>query len=119
MKRAPLICALICLSTLIFAGCSTHPTQTATFPFVKIQDSIFVLDEHGTTTTTLPDTYGKIGTITAHASSTDIANNGSSSCCQIGDDVYQSSANAEEVFVYTQLFSDDSTYRYVKFCKAQ
>ena len=46
----------------------------------------------------------KIGVITENVSAADGAPNGASSCCRVGEKVYQSSANTHEILVYTKLF---------------
>lgn len=117
MKRKNILFLLICLFTLIFSGCGNQP-QTAAIPFVKINNSIFILDSTGIITTELSNVYAEIGAITENVTTVDGAPNESSSCCKIGEKIYQSSANTDEIFVYTKLFSDNDEYRYIKFNKA-
>ena len=117
MKRKGILFVFVFLCTLMISGCGNRSGHMAAFPFVKINHSIYTLDSAGTVIAELPDGYTEIGVITENVSAADGAPDGASSCCKVGEKVYQSSANTHEILVHTKLFSESGEYRYVRFNK--
>ncbi len=100
--------------SLLF-GCKNN-TEYAAFPFIKISDSIFIIDTDGYVVTELSADYEVIGEVKNKTNSINCGN-GDSSCCDIGDKIYQSVSSKNEIYVYTKLFSGNNEYRYLRFNK--
>lgn len=121
MKRIVSLCSLLCCLTVfgLFPGCRDAQSKNwASMPFVKIKDAIFILDPKGTAALELAEAYMEIGSIKETASNADQAQNNASSCCSIGDKIYQAAGSLDEIYVYTALFSGNNTYRFLRFVKA-
>lgn len=107
--------ALIVASFAFLTGCSSK-TEYAAFPFVAIEDLIFLIDTQGVVTTELSDAYALIGEVANRTNNR--TKNGDSSCCNVGDKIYQSVHSPDEIYVYTKLFSGNNEYRYLRFIKS-
>lgn len=115
------IAACLCLVVIgsfvvpnIFDGNHDNPNVTpATYPYVMVNDVIYLIDPEGYVTSELPSEYLEIGKVEGNASA-DKAQNWYSQGCKVGEVIYQSS-DISEVFVYTTLFSGSGEYRYIRF----
>ena len=115
------IAACLCLVIIgsfvmpnILDGNHDNPNvMPATYPYVMVNDVIYLIDPEGYATSELPDEYLEIGKVEGNASA-DKAQNWYSQGCKVGEVIYQSS-DISEVFVYTTLFSGSSEYRYIRF----
>lgn len=84
------------------------------YPYVMVNDVIYLIDPDGYAASELPDEYVEIGKIEGNTSA-DKAQNWYSQGCKEGEAVYQSADIPNEVFVYTTLFSGSGEYRYIRF----
>lgn len=102
--------AVSCVLAVFFAAPQQDFTAPA-IPFVRMNDAVYYLSY---TCNFLSENYVVIGEITAEVTSVAEAQNGASAGCKIGEKIFQSPQNTDELFVYTRLFSGDG-YRYVRF----
>ena len=94
-------------------------SSPAAIPYVKINDTFYTIDSDYTKTTTskLTDDYVLIGRIERNPSSnmSEEILNGDAAGCKVGEEIFQSPNNLNEVYVYTTLFSGNGGYRYIRF----
>ena len=93
-------------------------SSVSAIPYVKINDTFYTLDSDYTNTTTskLTDDYMLIGRIERNPSpnTSEEILNGDAAGCKVGEEIFQSPNNLNEVYVYTTLFSGGE-YRYIRF----
>ena len=93
-------------------------SSPAAIPYVKINDTFYTIDSDYTNTTTskLTDDYVVIGRIERNplTNTSEEILNGDAAGCKVGEEIFQSPNNLNEVYVYTTLFSGGG-YRYIRF----
>lgn len=94
-------------------------SSPAAIPYVKINDTFYTIDSDYTNTTTskLTDDYVVIGRIERNplTNTSEEILNGDAAGCKVGEEIFQSPNNLNEVYVYTTLFSGNGGYRYIRF----
>lgn len=116
---AACLCLVVALVHYI-GNYNENPGGTvAAIPYVKINDMIYTIDPNYTTSSTaeLSDEYVSIGEVLRNPSSNNPNEiiNGDAAGCKVGDKIFKSPYIANEIFVYTTLFSGSGEYRYVRF----
>lgn len=86
------------------------------YPYIMVNDILYLIDSDGYSTSGLPDEYVEIGRVEGNAPAEEAQNWFSQSCKQ-GELIYQGS-DTSEVFVYTTLFSGEDEYRYLRFVQS-
>lgn len=86
----------------------------AAYPYVMVNNIIYLIDSEGYVASELPSGYVEIGKIEGNASA-DKAQNWYSQGCKVGESIYQSPDRSDEILVYTTLFSGNGEYRYIRF----
>lgn len=123
-----LLCIFAIVAIVLLAACGGEPDpgdlaedqtfnpQLPAIPMVKINDTIYTYVGE---TTWIPEDYQQIGEVTGIMTSVSAMENGEASGPSVGDPIYQSPEQLDEVYVYTTLFSgSEDRYRYVRFhCK--
>ena len=89
----------------------------AAYPYVMVNNIIYLIDSEGYVASELPSGYVEIGKIEGNASA-DKAQNWYSQGCKVGESIYQNPDITDEIFVYTTLFSGNGEYRYIRFVQS-
>lgn len=94
-------------------------SSVSAIPYVKVNDTVYVIDSDypNRTTSELTDDYVVIGKIERNPSldTSQEAINGDAVGCKVGEKIFQSADNLNEVYIYTTLFSGNGEYRYIRF----
>jgi hypothetical protein len=114
----PILCiVLFGITSLFTVSACTNTIPNMLPPFVRVQNTLYVIDPEGIKVSELSAEYELIGEIQETVLQS-IDKNETSNFCSVGDKIYQSKENKNEIYVYTSLYSIDGSYRYLRFVKS-